>query len=83
MVEVSLRYPQSHSESLNMVLQQECMRYNHLLSVIEATLQETVRGLRGQVVLTPALEAVLDAVLINQVSRAGRKSKFEHPWKWA
>ncbi len=74
MGQLSLQYPLSYIESMNMVLQQECVRYNHLLSVVEASLQEIIRGLRGQVVLTPALEAILDAILINQVRGTGSYS---------
>eukprot|EP00884_Botryococcus_braunii_P017803 jgi/Botrbrau1/4706/Bobra.0218s0027.1 len=76
MGEVSLRYPLSYNEIMNTVLQQECERYNHLLGIVEVSLLEVVRGLRGQVVLTPALEAILDAVVTNQVPQIWSKAAY-------
>lgn len=47
---------------------QECIRYNGLLAVMEKSLKETVKALKGLVVMSPELEAVSSAMYDNQVS---------------
>jgi dynein heavy chain len=48
---------------------QECIRYNSLLSVMERSLKETVKALKGLVVMSPELEGVAYAMYDNQVSQ--------------
>ncbi len=67
MEEVQGRYPTTYRESMNTVLAQECIRYNTLLSVMERSLKETVKALKGLVVMSPELEAVAYSMFDNQV----------------
>jgi len=61
------KYPTQYSQSMNTVLTQECIRYNALLSVMAKSLAESLKALKGLVVMSPDLEAVCDAIFNNQV----------------
>jgi hypothetical protein len=49
---------------------QECIRYNSLLAVMERSLKETVKALKGLVVMSPELEGVAYAMYDNQVGQS-------------
>eukprot|EP01064_Diplonema_japonicum_P028148 TRINITY_DN4256_c2_g1_i2.p1 TRINITY_DN4256_c2_g1~~TRINITY_DN4256_c2_g1_i2.p1 ORF type:complete len:4454 (+),score=1223.71 TRINITY_DN4256_c2_g1_i2:62-13363(+) len=67
MAVVKQRFPTDYKESMNTVLRMELLRYNELLSVIRNSLKALRKALRGEAVLTEALEVmyheVLDGVL--------------------
>ena len=65
--EVMKKYPTRHDESMNTVLNQECIRYNNLLVVVKKTLQNSIKALKGLVVMSPDLEAVTSSLFDNQV----------------
>ncbi|GAX80571.1 hypothetical protein CEUSTIGMA_g8008.t1 [Chlamydomonas eustigma] len=67
MEEVQSKYPTTYKESMNTVLAQECIRYNSLLEVMSKSLRETVKALKGLVVMSPELEAVAYSMYDNQV----------------
>lgn len=50
------RYPVLYEESLNTVLVQEVIRYNKLLDIIQSSLQELLKALKGLVVMSAKLE---------------------------
>lgn len=55
---------------------QECIRYNALLAVMERSLKETVKALKGLVVMSPELEGVAYAMYDNQVGGVGSWTCF-------
>eukprot|EP00753_Platysulcus_tardus_P001935 PLAT11596.27.p1 GENE.PLAT11596.27~~PLAT11596.27.p1 ORF type:complete len:1543 (+),score=906.25 PLAT11596.27:361-4629(+) len=55
---VAIAYPFTTAESMNTVLQQECLRYNRLLAVVRRGLADLQLAVRGQVVMSSELEAV-------------------------
>lgn len=61
------QYPATYQESMNTVLVQEALRYNALLEVVAASLQECARAVKGLVVMSPSLEAVANSMYDNQV----------------
>ncbi|KAG2439747.1 hypothetical protein HYH02_010624 [Chlamydomonas schloesseri] len=61
------RYPTTYKESMNTVLTQECIRYNALLGVMKRSLGETIKALKGLVVMSPELEGVAYSMYDNQV----------------
>ncbi|GMH32802.1 hypothetical protein BSKO_00636 [Bryopsis sp. KO-2023] len=65
--EVGQKYPTTYKESMNTVLVQECIRYNGLLSTMQKSLKETMKALKGLVVMSPELEAVANSAFDNQV----------------
>eukprot|EP00854_Cymbomonas_tetramitiformis_P006969 gene6969-8311_t len=65
--EILHKYPTKYEESMNTVLAQECIRYNGLLGVMQVTLREGLKALKGLVVMSPDLESVCDAIFNNQV----------------
>ncbi|KXZ54227.1 hypothetical protein GPECTOR_5g319 [Gonium pectorale] len=64
---VSAAYPTTYKESMNTVLTQECIRYNNLLAVMRRSLAETIKALKGLVVMSPELEGVAYSMYDNQV----------------
>lgn len=73
---VQLQYPVSYTESLNTVLPQECGRYNKLLSKIKESLVSLQRAVKGEVVMTPELDAVGEAFLANKVPALWKTVSF-------
>jgi dynein heavy chain len=69
MEDTLLKFPSKYEESMNTVLTQECVRFNDLLEVMSTTLQETMKALKGLVVMNPELEAIASAVYDNRVRR--------------
>ena len=56
-----------YEESMNTVLVQELIRYNRLISVIRASLQDLQRAIKGLVVMAAELEDVYDSMLVGRV----------------
>jgi dynein heavy chain len=59
---VEVKFPVAFEESLNTVLTQECMRYNHLVGVVKRSLREVGLAIRGLSVMSADLEAVGNAM---------------------
>jgi len=66
---VSMLYPVVYEESMNTVLLQECIRYNKLISAMEITLPQVIKALKGLVVMSNELEAIANAIALNQVPK--------------
>ena len=64
---VSDAYPTLYTESMNTVLQQECIRYNKVLAKLHTTLKDVRKGLKGEVVMTAELEDMGTSLFNNQV----------------
>ena len=60
-------WPTVYEESMNTVLQQEMGRFNRLSEEIRASLSDMVKAIRGEVVLSPALENVFDSVVMGRI----------------
>lgn len=67
---VQADYSTAYEESMNTVLAQECIRYNGLLVTVRSTLQESLKALKGLVVMSPELEAITDCIFDNKVPEA-------------
>lgn len=63
------QYPATYNQSMNTVLVQEALRYNGLLEVVAASLQECAKAVKGLVVMSPSLEAVSNSMYDNQVGQ--------------
>jgi len=61
------KYPTTYNESMNTVLQQECIRYNKVLVKVLATLKDVRKALKGEVVMTAELEDMGVSLFNNQV----------------
>ena len=49
---VGKKFPTSYNESMNTVIFQECVRYNRLLSVMQFSLVNVQKALKGEVVMS-------------------------------
>lgn len=65
--EISKKYPTLYEESMNTVLVQELIRYNRLLKVMQESLVNLQKGLKGLVVLSEELEKISNSLYDNQV----------------
>ncbi|ORZ39363.1 dynein heavy chain and region D6 of dynein motor-domain-containing protein [Catenaria anguillulae PL171] len=61
------KYPVSYKESMNMVLVQECIRYNRLLAIVHGSMTNVQKAIRGLVVMSPELEDAVKCMLISKV----------------
>ena len=61
------QYPTMYEESMNTVLTQECIRYNGLLAIMKVSLQDSLKALKGLVVMSHDLEMLTISVFNNQV----------------
>ncbi|CAH0718440.1 unnamed protein product, partial [Brenthis ino] len=64
---IATTYPVSYKESLNTVLIQEAIRYNKLLTVINNSLKDLQKALKGLVVMSEALESMSGSLARNAV----------------
>ncbi|XP_037301288.1 dynein heavy chain 1, axonemal-like [Manduca sexta] len=64
---IALTYPVSYKESLNTVLIQEAIRYNRLLGIINNSLRDLLKALKGLVVMSEALESMANSMARNAV----------------
>ena len=67
LLDIQKKYPVKYEDSMNTVLQQECIRYNKLLLVMKATLADVRKALKGLVVMSSELDALATSVFNNQV----------------
>ena len=61
------KYPVKYEESMNTVLTQEVIRYNKLLTAIRSSLNEMLKALKGLVVMSQALETMVDSLFKNAI----------------
>jgi len=62
---IQKKYPTLYEESMNTVLMQELFRYNRLLSVMQDSLMNLQKGLKGLVVLSEELEKIANSLYDN------------------
>jgi len=64
---IGMKYPTDYSESMNTTLVQEISRYNRLLLVMQVTLSDIQKGLKGLVVMSSELENMGTAMFNQKV----------------
>jgi len=61
------KYPTKYRESMNTVIVQEVLRYNKLLAIIHQSLSDILKAIKGEVVMSKALEKMSSSLFNNQV----------------
>merc|ERR1719335_589638 len=64
---VQKRYPLAYEESMNTVLCQELLRYNVLIEIVVSSLQDVLRGIKGQLVMSAELEATYASLSLGKI----------------
>ena len=62
-----LKYPIMWEQSMNTVLVQELLRYNKLAEVIKTSLQNTMDGMKGKIVLSEQLEKLGNSLFYGRI----------------
>eukprot|EP00040_Diaphanoeca_grandis_P037866 m.251032 g.251032 ORF g.251032 m.251032 type:complete len:4203 (+) comp33890_c0_seq2:91-12699(+) len=70
------KYPVMYEESMNTVLIQEAIRFNKLLGVIDTSLVELLKALKGLVVMSADLETASNSLFNNQVPDIWSKKAY-------
>jgi len=63
------QYPTTYEESMNTVLVQEAIRYNKLLTEIQNSLKSLQKAIKGEMVMTTALETMANSLFDNTVPK--------------
>lgn len=61
------KFPTLYEESMNTVVKQECLRYNKLLSIMESSLKDFRKAIKGLIVMTADLEECGKSMFVNEV----------------
>jgi len=61
---------------MNTVLQQEVLRFNRLLGLIRSTLKQLQQAIKGEVVMSPELELISQALFDNKIPEQWMKRSF-------
>ncbi|KAL6436551.1 hypothetical protein ACFW04_004787 [Cataglyphis niger] len=67
LIAMEARYPILYEESFNTVLLQEAKRYNDLLEIMQTTLQNLLKALKGLIVMSEQLEMIATSLLNNKI----------------
>lgn len=65
--EVQAKYPVLYEESMNVVLVQELIRFNGLISVIRSSILDLKKAIRGILIMSKTLEDIFDSLLVNKI----------------
>jgi dynein heavy chain len=76
LVPVVRKYPVDYHESMNTVLAQEITRYNKMLKIINSTLKDLAKAVKGLIVMTEPLENIGSAMFNNQVPALWEKAAY-------
>nr|XP_012230662.1 PREDICTED: dynein heavy chain 1, axonemal-like [Linepithema humile] len=67
LIAMQMRYPLLYEESLNTVLLEEARRYNGLLEIVQSTLQDLLKALKGLIVMSEQLERIVISLFNNKI----------------
>lgn len=70
------RYPVTYQESLNTVLQQEAQLFNVLMQLINSTLRDLLKALKGQIVMTDSLEIMATCMFHNKLPKPWQNGSY-------
>jgi len=76
LVPVMRKFPVDYHESMNTVLVQEITRYNNMLGLINSTLKDLSKAVKGLIVMTTPLEDIGSAMFNNQVPALWEKAAY-------
>ena len=71
-----LKYPIMWEQSMNTVLVQELLRYNKLTEVIKTSLQNTMDGMKGKIVLSEQLEKVGNSLFYGRIPQLWAENSY-------
>ena len=76
LVPVQRKYPVDYHESMNTVLVQEITRYNKMLGIINLSLKDLSKAVKGLIVMTEPLDKIATSMFNNQVPEMWEKAAY-------
>ena len=73
---VQRKYPVDYHESMNTVLVQEITRYNKMLGIINLSLKDLSKAVKGLIVMTEPLDKIATSMFNNQVPEMWEKAAY-------
>jgi dynein heavy chain len=67
LIAASAKFPVMYEQSMNTVLTQELERYNILTKTIKNSLKDLKLAIKGDILLSPTLEAALNSLKVGKV----------------
>lgn len=74
--EAEKKFPVKYEQSMNTVLTQELQRYNIMINLIRNSLTDIKKAIKGEVLLSAALEQTLNQILIGKVPAQWLKKSY-------
>jgi len=74
--QIAKDYPLMYTESMNTVLIQEAMRFNNLIAIVNKSLAEMLKALKGLVVMSADLEDMHNSIYTNGVPAIWTKKAY-------
>lgn len=76
MIDVSNKYPVVYMNSMNTVLRQELIRFNALTKIIESSLKNVKKAIKGLTLMSSELEEIYTSMSVGKIPKSWQKRSY-------